>query len=465
MGIQNGSSRSWYGLSNMGVKSHKYFMVKAAALSAFVVVAPSVAIAPSVDLSATPPVSKVITRTGTAEAAQPVTNMMVAHAPGIAAGLDVVNRAVTRVVKVAPGDTLMKIALANDMPRNEAHAAIQALGKVFNPRRLRPGHELTFTYLPKATSDETVELRGLRLDANAYQGYAAEHKEGVGFVPREVTKELQTNLVRSRGAMASNLFDSATAAGLPPAVLLELVRLYSWDVDFQRDIQPGDRFDVVFERTATVDGEFVRNGKIIYSRLVLSGAALPLYRHEFAPGRWDYFDDTGQSARKPLLRTPVDGARLSSRFGKRRHPILGYTRMHRGVDFAAPRGTPIYAAGDGRIVKRGWYKAYGRYIRIRHNATYDTAYAHMRAYKKGLKVGSRVKQGQIIGYVGSSGRSTGPHLHYEILKSGRQLNPLRVKLPSGRKLRGKALKTFKNARLAVDRRIATLQAPTKVASD
>lgn len=446
----------------MGVKSHKLLAVKAAALSAVVVVAPSVAVAPSVDPSDKASVHKVIT--GAAEAAQPAATLTVAHAPGIA-GLGALPRAVTRVVKVKAGDTLMKMALANGMPRNEAHEAISALGKVFNPRRLRPGQELTFTYLPKEGPDDSIELRGLRLDANAYQGYAASRRDGAGFAPREVTKELQTRLVRSRGEIKSNLFDTATAAGLPPAVLLDLVRLYSWDVDFQRDIQPGDRFDVVFERIVTIDGDHVRDGRIIFSRLVLSGAALPLYRHEFAPGRFDYFDDTGQSARKPLLRTPVDGARLTSRFGKRRHPILGYTRMHRGVDFAAARGTPIYAAGDGRIVRRGRHGGYGRYVRIRHNAQYATAYGHLRAYKKGLKVGSRVKQGQVIGYVGSSGRSTGPHLHYEILKSGRQLNPLRVKLPSGRKLRGKALAKFQSARLDIDRRIATLAARTTVASD
>ena len=446
----------------MGVKRHKLLLLKGAALSAFMVVAPSVAIAPSIDLSRTPSVHKAIT--GTAEAAQPASNVLLAHAPGIAA-LGGLRGAVTRVVKVKAGDTLMKIALANGMPRSESHAAITALGKVFDPRRLRPGQSLTFTYLPKSGDDDRIELRGLRLDANAYQGYSAEQRGGAGFVTREVVKELETRLVRGRGAMDSNLFDAATEAGLPPAVLLDLIRLYSWDVDFQRDIQPGDKFDVVFERVFTVDGDFVRDGRIMYSRLVLSGTALPLYRHEYAPGRFDYFDDTGQSARKPLLRTPVDGARLSSRYGKRRHPILGYTRMHRGVDFAAPPGTPIYAAGDGRIVKRGWYKGYGRYIRVRHNAQYATAYGHMRAYKKGLKVGSRVKQGQVIGYVGSSGRSTGPHLHYEILKSGRQLNPLRVKLPSGRTLKGKALKKFQNARLETDRRVARLAARSTVASD
>ena len=169
---------------------------------------------------------------------------------------------------------------------------------------------------------------------------------------------------------------------MPLSVLAELVRIYSWDVDFQREIQKGDSFEVAYERFDD-DGHFVRHGEVIYARMILSGAAKPLYRFELRPGKTDYFDDTGRSAKRPLLRTPIDGARLSSRFGKRRHPILGYTKMHRGVDFAAPTGTPIYAAGDGVIAFRGRKSGYGKYIRIRHAGGFNSAYAHMSRFRKG----------------------------------------------------------------------------------
>ena len=209
------------------------------------------------------------------------------------------------------------------------------------------------------------------------------------------------------------------------------------------------------------DGHVVRHGQVIYARMILSGAAKPLYRFELRPGKTDYFDDTGRSAKRPLLRTPIDGARLSSRFGKRRHPILGYTKMHRGVDFAAPTGTPIYAAGDGVIAFRGRKSGYGKYIRIRHAGGFNSAYAHMSRFRKGVTQGSRVKQGQVIGYVGSTGRSTGPHLHYEILARGRQVNPLTIKMPSGIKLGRKDFARFEVKRANIATLVANLQKKTR----
>ena len=191
-------------------------------------------------------------------------------------------------------------------------------------------------------------------------------------------------------------------------------------------------------------------GDIVYAAMTLSGKRMELYRFTPKSGNTDYLDPKGDSVRKTLMRTPIDGARLSSGYGMRKHPILGYTKMHRGVDFAAPRGTPIYAAGDGTVEVAGRKGAYGKYVRIRHNSTYKTAYAHMSRYGKGIKKGKRVKQGQIIGYVGSTGRSTGPHLHYEILVNGRQINPRRVKLPSGEKLKGQDLEAFAQARAEID---------------
>lgn len=443
-------------------KLNKKICVRTMGVAAFLVIAPSVALAPSITVSANTGVAPPRqVDASPSPSSRPAEQIAMASAVALRSVRDVVSRD----LKIKSGDTLMKIALEAGVGRAQAHEAVTALSKIFDPRRLIPGQTLTLTYLPKETKDDDVSLEGIRLQANAYQGYEVRRGAGDRYVPRKLVKDLETRLVRATGVIDSNLYLAATDANIPPGIMLDLVRVYSWDVDFQRDIQPGDRFDVVYEQVYTVDGAHVRDGDILYSRLVLSGASLPLYRYEYAKGRTDYFDDKGQSARKPLLRTPVDGARLSSRFGRRRHPALGYTRMHRGVDFAAPSGTPIYAAGDGTIVARGRNGGYGRYIRIRHNREYSTAYAHMRAYRSGLGAGSRVKQGQVIGYVGSSGLSTGPHLHFEVLVRNHQVNPLRVRLPSGRKLRGKQLARFQAALHEMDQRIAQMPARAELASD
>jgi murein DD-endopeptidase MepM/ murein hydrolase activator NlpD len=195
---------------------------------------------------------------------------------------------------------------------------------------------------------------------------------------------------------------------------------------------------------------------VLFASLTLSGKKKAIYRFKGDDGHTEYFDEEGRSAQKALMRTPIDGARLSSGFGQRRHPILGYNKMHRGVDFAAPSGTPIYAAGNGTIVYAGRKGGYGNYIRIRHNGNYDTAYAHMTGFARGMRVGRRVNQGQVIGYVGTTGRSTGPHLHYEVLRQGQQVNPMRIRMPSGRTLAGAEMKRFQGLRAALDQRYALL---------
>ncbi|MBT7941992.1 MAG: peptidoglycan DD-metalloendopeptidase family protein, partial [Alphaproteobacteria bacterium] len=283
------------------------------------------------------------------------------------------------------------------------------------------------------------------------------------FTASKVEKTLNRVLVRTEGTIRSSLYLSGRKAGIPDRVLVELIRAYSWDVDFQRDIRAGDGFQVMFEKIYDDHGNHVHSGDIRYAALTLSGKRHAIYRHVTKDGTDDYFDEKGRSARKALMRTPIDGARLSSGFGKRRHPILGYKKMHRGIDFAAARGTPIYAAGNGFVVKSGRNGAYGNYVKIRHNNRYFTAYAHMRRIHKSARQGKRVKQGQIIGYVGTTGRSTGPHLHYEILVGGKRTNPMRVKMPSGRKLKGKQLKTFLAARTRTDEVFATLPPERKVA--
>ena len=356
--------------------------------------------------------------------------------------------------RLGRGDRLIDLLLAFGVPRGEAHAATTALKKVYSPRRLRAGQRLELAFGP--VGDEDGRFLGLTFDADGDRVVAVERAPG-GFRARATKKILRRTLAHGAGTIRSSLYEAGLGAGVPPGAVIELIHIFSFDVDFQRDIWRGDKFEIVYENLYDLDGKLARQGEVLYGSLTLRGVTLRLYRHTPAKGRTDYFNERGESMRKLLMRTPIDGARLSSRYGRRRHPILGYTRMHRGVDFAAPRGTPIYAAGDGSVVRAGRYGGYGRYIRIRHNSTYSTAYAHMRAFARGVRRGRRVRQGQTIGYVGSTGRSTGPHLHYEIHYRGRQINPLTLRLPTGQKLKGAALVAFQNARAELDRRLAALR--------
>ncbi len=367
---------------------------------------------------------------------------------------------IRRELTVRRGDTLMRLMVKAGIPRSQAHAAIAAMKSVYDPRAIMPGQSLTVTYSRDGGKTGAVKLQSVDLATSVVRKVSIARTGADFFTATEHKAKLRRRHVRVEGVIRNSLYRAGAKAGLPASVLADLTRIFAWDVDFQRDIQPGDRFDVVFERFHTADGAVVRDGEILFVALTLSGERRELYRFEFAPGRRDYFDRKGRSARKALLRTPVDGARLASRYGRRRHPVLGYTRMHRGVDFAAARGTPIFAAGDGRIEYRGRNGAYGRYIRIRHNARYQTAYGHMHRFARGLTKGARVKQGQIIGYVGSSGLSTGPHLHFEVLAGGRQTNPLTLRMPSGKKLKGRKLADFEKLRARTDRQIAELGGST-----
>jgi len=363
---------------------------------------------------------------------------------------------IMRTVRARPGDTFMKVLRRAGASRADAHDAITAMRAVFKPRRLKPGLRIAIRLRAAAEAAKEPRLMGLTFEDGIARGITVHRGTGGAFTATAADRKLFRKLARVSGTIRSSLYRSAIAAGLAPPTLARLIHLYSWDVDFQRDIQPGDSFDVVIERLFDAAGVPRGTGAIVYARLTLSGLAYPLYRFNSGNGRFEYFDPKGRSAQKALMKTPIDGARLSSGYGKRRHPILGYTRMHRGVDFAAPRGTPIFAAGDGTIASIGRNGAYGRYIRIRHNARYATAYGHLHRYARELRRGRRVRQGQVIGYVGSSGRSTGLHLHYEILVDGRRKSPMRLRLPSGRLLTGAARRRFDATRAGLDRRIAGL---------
>lgn len=360
-----------------------------------------------------------------------------------------------RDLKVRSGDTLMSIMLSAGIGRDDAHDAVSALRAVYDPKALRVGQRISLTL-----SDDG--LQEMRLDPSVIRQIAVRRDNATSFRAFEVKRTLTRRIKFAEGVITSSLYKAAVKKKVPLSVLAELMRVYSWDVDFQREIQSGDRFEVAYERFVDDEGVVVRHGEVLYARMNLSGAEKPLYRFESRPGIVDYFDNKGRSAKRPLLRTPIDGARLSSRFGKRRHPVLGYTKMHRGVDFAAATGTPIYAAGDGVISYRGRKGGYGKYIRIRHAGGFNTAYAHMSRFNRKVTLGTRVRQGQVIGYVGTTGRSTGPHLHYEILAGGRQVNPLTVKMPSGIKLGKKSFAKFVAKRANIDALVADLQKETLI---
>jgi murein DD-endopeptidase MepM/ murein hydrolase activator NlpD len=337
---------------------------------------------------------------------------------------------------------------------------------LYSPRKLKPGQSIHLSFSarhgtaqPAGAGDRPPpELLSLRLQASPEKDIEVVRAPAQdGFVAMAVERPLTRKVTGRRGRIDSSLFVAGRDADIPVPVMIDLIRAYSFDVDFQREIQRGDGFELVYETYYDRAGALAKTGEIIYAALDLSGTRLPLYRFTPKSGRTDYFDASGQSARKTLMRTPIDGARISSGYGRRRHPILGYTKMHRGTDFAAPRGTPVYAAGDGVIERAGRKGGYGKYIRIRHNGSYKTAYAHLNGYAGRTKRGRRVKQGQVIGYVGSTGRSTGPHLHYEVMVDGRQVNPLKIRLPSGEKLKGADLEAFQTARAAIDQlRLETL---------
>lgn len=356
---------------------------------------------------------------------------------------------------IGAGETLAGVLMRAGVDAQETDQAIREFAKLYDPRRLRPGQTVTLQFETALSGrarapEDARTFVGFGFDQDVAQKIAVDREADGSFTARKIKKDLTRSLARVASPIQSSLYLAGEAQGLPPSVLAELIRIYSWDVDFQRDIRRGDSFEVLYEEIRDDEGKIVDTGDILFAALTLSGDRKPLYRHETADGITGYFNDQGQGAQKALMRTPIDGARLSSGFGARRHPILGYTRMHQGVDFAAASGTPIYAAGDGIVEVAGRNGGYGNYIRIRHNGQYSTAYAHLRTFHRGIGRGKRVKQGQVIGYVGTTGRSTGPHLHYEIMVEGRQVNPLRVRMPSGRKLKGGELERFMAAKEQTD---------------
>lgn len=361
-------------------------------------------------------------------------------------------------IEIAPGDTLMAVLQEAGIGQRTAYNIITAMTPIFDPRNLRPKQAMTVALSQPAMGEDPI-VQALRFAPdNRREIVITRNRETNDFSAEESIHPVTTHWTRSEGTIENSLYVAATDAGVPLSVLGSMINIFSFDVDFQREIQPGDSFKLMYSEDRTASGHAVDYGDIAVAEMTVSGQVKRFYRFEDNDGFIDYYDENGQSVRRALLRTPVEGARISSGYGQRVHPVLGYTRMHRGLDFAAPTGTPIYAAGDGVVEEAGWKGSYGRYIRIRHNGTYKTAYAHLSRIDALVKPGARVQQRQVIGYVGSTGRSTGPHLHYEVIVDGRQVNPLGVKLPTGKRLSGDELARFQRERAEIDRQVA--QAPT-----
>lgn len=337
---------------------------------------------------------------------------------------------IKRTVSLQKGETLMSALLRTGITRETANTLVAAVGKKASLRRLQVGQKFQIFYKEReprrpgpvmemvfhTKGDDTVKVA----------------RVGNKYVAEKNSRALTTRQAVAVGTIRDSLYMSAKKAGLPVALVPDFANIFAYEIDFSRDIRSGAEFRVVYEEVLDEEGNYLRTGDILAAQLEARGKTREAYRGEYAKGRYDYYDAKGVSKRRMLMRTPLEFTRISSHYNlKRMHPILGYTRAHRGTDFAAPTGTPIWSAGNGTIEEIGWKGGYGKYIRVRHNGTYKTAYAHLHNYARGMRKGKKVKQGQVIGYVGSTGRSTGPHLHYEVIKNGSKVNPMRAKLPTG----------------------------------
>lgn len=348
---------------------------------------------------------------------------------------------------VARGETFAALLIRAGARPNEAHAALASMQDVFDPRRLRPGQAINLVF--EGVSEE--RLSGISFRAEPGVSVTANRTVGGDYAARQVLMPLTYEIARIAAPVETSLYESALRLGATDREISALADAFSYDVDFQRDVRAGDEFELVFERFYDDEGNTVRTGDLLFIALETRDGPRHFYRFQASGDeRADWYNEAGESARKFLMKTPINGARLSSGFGMRRHPILGFSRMHRGTDFGAATGTPIMAAGDGVVVRAGPFSSYGNYVRIRHANGYETAYAHLSRFARGMRSGARVRQGQIIGYVGSTGRSTGPHLHYEVIRHGRQINPMTLRVATGRNLEGHDLRLFEAERARID---------------
>ena len=336
--------------------------------------------------------------------------------------------------EIKKGNNLFNFLKKQGISNKQIGNLILSLNNIYDPKRIRPGQNITLAFKENnffGISIEISELQEIQII-----------KTNLGFKEYVFERPVKKIFLFDKIDVQNSLYVDSLNAGVPQEILIDMIRLFSYSIDFQRDIKKNNSFTIFYEYLQNYNGKNLMPGDIVYAKAKLNKDNIEMFKYKTDSTDHKYFNIAGESIRKTLMKTPIDGARLSSRFGRRIHPILGYSKMHKGVDFAAKKGTPVYAAGDGVIERANNYGGYGNYIRIRHNSEYKTAYAHLHRFAKKIKRGLTVKQGQVIGYVGSTGRSTGPHLHYEILLNNRQINPQKLKLPEGKKLNAEEMKKF-----------------------
>ncbi len=358
--------------------------------------------------------------------------------------------------EIKNGDTLLKILANIGSSEQDIFAILTAIKKIHNIQNLNVGTVINITYRSEnkeeqiQADEKKVIISNITIPSAIDENIVVTRKNDGGYDARELKIKLLKYNSRYFGVIKNGLFVDGVEAGISPNAMMNMINIYGYDVDFQRDIHSGDKFEMLVESFYDEDGKKVRDGNVLFSSLTLQNRKIEIYMHKIND-KVEYFDAKGNSVRKSLLRTPINGARVSSGFGMRRHPILGYSKMHKGVDFAAPIGTPILAAGNGTIVYMARKGGYGNYVQIIHNGDYSTAYGHASRFSKKFKIGSKVKQGDVVAYVGNTGRSTGPHLHFELIYRGIQVNPAKVKATSGIKLVGKELVRFESTKNEIDR--------------
>ena len=345
---------------------------------------------------------------------------------------------------VKNNDTIENILKKFSVKKEEIAFVVKEIKKQ-NLSNISPGQKIKFI-LKKSKSKEDLEIFKVNYPISKTTFVRIDKRKDGIQISKNVTQLFKRRVV-VEGNITNNLYNSATSSGMEPGIIIEFARIFGFEVDFQRDIRKGDKFQVMYERYLDDRSKTVKTGKILYAFLDVNNQKIKLYRFE-EKNDFDFYDMNGKSIRKALMKTPINGARLSSPFGNRKHPILGFTKHHNGTDFAAPTGTPIMASGNGTVIKAGWCGNGGNCVRIRHNSSYTTGYGHMS--KIATKTGRRVRQGQIIGYVGNTGMSTGPHLHYTVSHNGKFINSQKLKLPSGKILSGEERKQFEIQRIKLD---------------
>ena len=347
--------------------------------------------------------------------------------------------------KIKAGETFDKILESYSIEKSEIKKIKNSLKKKVNLNKLNTKQIIQFS-LDK-TNNKIEEF--IYQVSNTQKIYLKRNIQQDNFSKEVISIKLEKEIIYKENLIKQSLYKAATDKKIPANIIIEFAGIYGFQVDFQRDIRKNDKFQIMYEIFLNEKNEIVETGEILFANLKLSGQDNNLYYFDNI-GSEGHYDKNGKSVKKALMKTPINGARLSSPFGMRKHPIDGYNKMHKGTDFAAPTGTPIMASGDGIVKKAGWCGGGGNCVKIKHNSTYQTVYAHMSKFARGIKPGVRVKQGQTIGYVGSTGKSTGPHLHYEVIVNGKKVNSQKLKLPSGKILKGKERKLFETKKIKLD---------------